>query len=286
MAALATYTPGCLPILAAARLNEADLAVLESMVMAQEAEVEEMTFAQAQAEAQAQAGARAVSDDHSKETDTSPSFVTPSKAQVPHSPVFTSTKELEATYARERDTGQNLGDLSQRVADVASSMASTLESITAVAEGLEGSHQSSDEGEEQMMIMRDSPRWEDEEIQADDTDEPRAIKAEIKLLVKTTEVGKESIEIRSIREFVENENPSLTGFTESVQPPGPEVGRLTPSGEGVYMLHRPTSDLRAPSPRFVRHQTSPAGSAYHEPSQDEFDLMAQVRGKAGFRLLL
>lgn len=287
MAALATYTPGCLPILAAARLNEADLAVLESMVMAQEAEVEEMTFAQAQAEAEARAGAQAVSDDHSKERETtSASFMTPSKAQVPHSQVLASTKELESTYAKERDTGQNLGDLSQRVADVASSMASTLESITAVAEGLEGSHQSSDEGEEQMMIMRDSPRWEDEEIQADDTDEPRAIKAEIKLLVKTTEVGKESIEIRSIREFVENENPSLTSFTESVQPPGPEVGRLTPSGEGVYMLHRPTSDLRAPSPRFVRHQTSTAGSAYHEPSQDEFDLMAQVRGKAGFRLLL
>merc|ERR1712002_538426 len=82
------------------------------------------------------------------------------------------------------------------------SLVSTLENVTVVAEGLEGGHLSSDEGEEQLMLMRDSPRWEDEEIQAEE-EEPRAIKSEIKLMVKTTEVGKESIEIRSIREFVE-----------------------------------------------------------------------------------
>ena len=39
----------------------------------------------------------------------------------------------------------------------------------------------------------------------------RAIKAEVKLMVKTADVGKEAIEIRSIREFVELDPPQSTG---------------------------------------------------------------------------
>nr|XP_027219016.1 uncharacterized protein LOC113811463 isoform X8 [Penaeus vannamei] len=172
---------------------------------------------------------------------------------------------------------QQFGDLTKRVADVASTMASTLESITAVAEGLEGSHLSSDEGEEQLMLMRDSPRWEDEEIQAEETDEPRAIKAEIKLLVKTTEVGKESIEIRSIREFVESDEKNLSGFGGIVPSPVPEAGRVTPQGDRVYTLQRGSPSARTPSPRFVRQQQSSPVSSYIQPTHDEFDLMAQVR---------
>ncbi|XP_042859637.1 ankyrin-2-like isoform X23 [Penaeus japonicus] len=182
-----------------------------------------------------------------------------------------------ATPVGQEKQQQQFGDLTKRVADVASTMASTLESITAVAEGLEGSHLSSDEGEEQLMLMRDSPRWEDEEIQAEDTDEPRAIKAEIKLLVKTTEVGKESIEIRSIREFVESDEKNLAGFGGVVPSPIPEAGRVTPQGDRVYTLQRSSPSARTPSPRFVRQQQSSPVSSYIQPTHDEFDLMAQVR---------
>ncbi|KAK8746375.1 hypothetical protein OTU49_017376 [Cherax quadricarinatus] len=264
-------------------LSEADLAVLESMMVAQEAEVEEMTFTHKQAEIEADA--KLVKPD----TDTmisdkslkmhklaKPPITMEDHLAIIQTPALSSSDNVNAA-GRATDTGQQLGDLTKRVADVASTMASTLESITAVAEGLEGSHLSSDEGEEQLMLMRDSPRWEDEEIQAEDTDEPRAIKAEIKLLVKTTELGKESIEIRSIREFVECEDKDLTGFGGVVQSPSLECGQITPMGDRVYTLQRASPDVSSPSPRFVRPQQPSTDSSYTEPTQDEFDLMAQVR---------
>jgi len=180
----------------------------------------------------------------------------------------------------------HITDVNKRVADVVSSMASTLESITAAAEGFEGGHGSSDEGEEQLMLMRDSPRWEDEEIQADDQEEPRAIKAEIKLLVKTTELGKESIEIRSIREFVEADDRIKCGFGGIMPSPFPDqiaesssVGQVTPSGERIYTLQRESTVAHSSSPRFVR--LHPTTGSTEESSHDDFDLMAQVRGSSG-----
>ena len=175
----------------------------------------------------------------------------------------------------------DMGDLTRKVADVASSLASTLESITAVTEGLEGSHYSSDEGEEQLMLMKDSPRWEDEEIQAEDLDEPRAIKAEIKLMVKTTELGKEAIEIRSIREFVDL-NEQVADSDSSRKSLSPNISeKLTSEGDRIYKLQRDSLAVRTPSPRFVRSQDR---DPLTEEGNDEFDLMAQVRGKPGFWL--
>ncbi|KAG7157302.1 hypothetical protein Hamer_G005704 [Homarus americanus] len=280
-----SYSPSTHPTHGKSNLTEADLAVLESMMVAQEAEVEEMVFAQALAEMQAEAKSLK-SDGDAQNVDKSlkiqkltKSYVTAEKPIIPvKTPVVSSANVTASAAGKATDTGQHLGELTKRVADVASTMASTLESITAVAEGLEGSHLSSDEGEEQLMLMRDSPRWEDEEIQAEDTDEPRAIKAEIKLLVKTTEVGKESIEIRSIREFVECEDKNLSGFGGVVQSPTLECGQLTSMGDRVYTLQRASPDVHSPSPRFVRPQQSSTDSSYTEPTQDEFDLMAQVRG--------
>jgi len=180
----------------------------------------------------------------------------------------------------------HITDVNKRVADVVSSMASTLESITAAAEGFEGGHGSSDEGEEQLMLMRDSPRWEDEEIQADEHEEPRAIKAEIKLLVKTTELGKESIEIRSIREFVEADDKIKCGFGGIMSSPYPDqivesssAGQVTPSGERVYTLQRESIIAHSSSPRFVR--LHPTTGSTEESTHDDFDLMAQVRGSSG-----
>jgi len=178
----------------------------------------------------------------------------------------------------------HITDVNKRVADVVSSMASTLESITAAAEGFEGGHGSSDEGE--LMLMRDSPRWEDEEIQADEHEEPRAIKAEIKLLVKTTELGKESIEIRSIREFVETDDRIKCGFGGIMPSPLPNqlvesssAEQVTPSGERVYTLQRESTVPHSSSPRFVR--LHPTTGSTEESTHDDFDLMAQVRGSSG-----
>lgn len=267
------------------KLNEADLAVLDSMMIAQEAEVEEMTFTHAQAEMQDQEESSTDANVFGKtkvQRTVSPT-VTLGKPHIPtQTPAFSSATGVASAADAATDTGQQLGDLTKRVADVASTMASTLESITAVAEGLEGSHLSSDEGEEQLMLMRDSPRWEDEEIQAEDTDEPRAIKAEIRLLVKTTEVGKESIEIRSIREFVECEDKNLNGPSGITQPPPVECSQFIPVDNQVYTLQRANPDVRSTSPRFVRPQQSSTEPPYSKPTHDEFDLMAQVRGKAGF----
>merc|ERR1719290_22247 len=128
---------------------------------------------------------------------------------------------------------------------VASNSATSFGSVTfgAVGEGLEGSL---DRSSDDLMMMRDSPCWEDEELQNDEMDEPIPIKAEIRLLVKTTELGKESIEIRSIREFVESEK-SQSGFgsistTEGRSRRGSPLscGRTTPQGERVYTLQRGT----------------------------------------------
>lgn len=267
------------------KLTEADLAVLESMVVAQEAEMEEMAFkieaeaAQAKIELEGSYLTKndAVSIEKGMEK---PIWNKPvnKKTDVPvHSSVSISPFKSESL--RCTDTGQHHGDPSKRTTGVAS-VASARESNKAVAEAPEASHISSDEGEEQLMIMRDSPRWEDEEIQAEESDEPRTIKAEIKLLVKTTEVGKESIEIRSIREFVENESADVISSEGAVQSPAVDSSQVVPGD--VQHLQRTSSDLCSPSPKFTRPQVASTYSSICEPAQDEFDLMAQVRGKAGF----
>lgn len=266
------------------KLTEADFAVLESMVVAQEAEMEEMAF---EIEAEAAQAEKELKESYMTKSDISVDKGTehdmngdpPIKVKIKRpvqSSILPSMAKLESVRSADLDTGQHPADPPKSVSD-AVCVASSLENITAAAEASQVS--SSDEGEEQMMIMRDSPRWEDEEIQAE-SDEPRTIKAEIKLLVKTTEMGKESIEIRSIREFVDQENANLSGG--AVQPPVVEsTDQLTPSGD-VLQLQKSPSDLHSPSPKFTRPQVTSTYSSYCEPSQDDFDLMAQVRGKAGF----
>lgn len=270
------------------KLTEADFAVLESMVVAQEAEMEEMAF-----KIEAEANQARVELEGSQMTKSDVSVDKGTKKQIQSdSPVRVKVKRpvqssISTPIAKPEsmntntDTGQHPGGPAKCVTDAAS-MVSPQENVAPAAEGSEVSHvSSSDEGEEQMMIMRDSPRWEDEEIQAEN-DEPRTIKAEIKLLVKTTEVGKESIEIRSIREFVEHENANLAASEGAVQSPVVEsTNQLTPGG-GVHHLQKASSDLHSPSPKFTRPQVASTYSSYCEPSQDDFDLMAQVRGKAGF----
>ncbi|XP_045138072.1 ankyrin-2-like isoform X24 [Portunus trituberculatus] len=265
------------------KLTEADLAVLESMVVAQEAEMEEMAFkieaeaAQAKIELEGSylTNNDAVSIEKGMEKQMIRNKPVNQKADVPvHSSVSISPFKSESLRCTDTDTGQHHGDPSKKTTGVAS-MASARESSKAVAEAPEASHISSDEGEEQLMIMRDSPRWEDEEIQAEESDEPRTIKAEIKLLVKTTEVGKESIEIRSIREFVENENADVISSEGVVQSPAVDSSQLVPGD--VQHLQSTSSDLCSPSPKFTRPQVASTYSSICEPTQDEFDLMAQVR---------
>lgn len=270
------------------KLTEADLAVLESIVVAQEAEMEEMAFKieaeAAQAEIELE-GSYLINNDTVSIEKRMEKQIIGEKSMNPRidvpvdSSVSTSPSKLESLKSTDTDTGQHSGDPTKKIMGVAS-VASARESNITVAEAPEASHISSDEGEEQLMIMRDSPRWEDEEIQAEDNDEPRTIKAEIKLLVKTTEIGKESIEIRSIREFVESENADLTGSGGAVQSPAVDSSQLI-LGD-VYNLQSTSSDLRSPSPKFTRPQVASTYSSYCEPTQDEFHLMAQVRGKAGF----
>lgn len=154
----------------------------------------------------------------------------------------------------------------------------------------EASHDSSDEGEESLTLMRDSPRWEEEEIQAEDSEMQRPIKAEIKLLVKTTEVGKESIEIRSIREFVDpnDKHPDELSSSEVLDSDKSKQDALSDSaieGKGSFAAQQLPPLGRTPSPRFVRpSDTYP--SFYERRNEDDFDLMAQVRGKPCFWLAL
>ncbi|MPC61291.1 hypothetical protein E2C01_055360 [Portunus trituberculatus] len=253
------------------------------MVVAQEAEMEEMAFkieaeaAQAKIELEGSylTNNDAVSIEKGMEKQMIRNKPVNQKADVPvHSSVSISPFKSESLRCTDTDTGQHHGDPSKKTTGVAS-MASARESSKAVAEAPEASHISSDEGEEQLMIMRDSPRWEDEEIQAEESDEPRTIKAEIKLLVKTTEVGKESIEIRSIREFVENENADVISSEGVVQSPAVDSSQLVPGD--VQHLQSTSSDLCSPSPKFTRPQVASTYSSICEPTQDEFDLMAQVR---------
>ena len=271
------------------KLTEADLAVLESLVVAQEAEMEEMAFkieadaAQAEIDLEGSyiTNSDAVNNDKGIEKQIINDKPMNSKTDVPvHSLVSSSPSKLESLKNNGIDTGQHQANRTKKCTGIASA-ASARESIKAIVEAPEANHMSSDEGEEQLMIMRDSPRWEDEEIQAEDSDEPRTIKAEIKLLVKTTEIGKESIEIRSIREFVENENADQIGSGGAVQSPV-----VVPShsilGEDVHHLQNTSLDLHSPNSKFTRPEVASTYSSFCEPTQDEFDLMAQVRGKAGF----
>ena len=270
------------------QLSQADLEVIESMVVAQQAEIGEFSskFMEEEVQAQAQAKTPDVEiknnlvstsvKEKSSEILKTEQHVSKQESKQDDNKQKGTKSKIETKKHSGKESTSNDSDLTRIVADVASSMASTLESITAATEGLEISHGSSDEGEEQLMLMRDSPRWEDEEIQAEDTDEPRPIKAEIKLLVKTTEVGKESIEIRSIREFVDIKQEE--NQLQSKKSPTPE--KITETGDRIYTLPRQTPG-KTPSPKFVR---SPGKGQISNIGNDEFDLMSQVRGKPGFWL--
>ena len=180
-------------------------------------------------------------------------------------------------------------ELTERMSDVTSTLTSTLGGIIAASDSFSTSTKSAmtiDEDEEQLM-MRDSPKWEDEEIQTDESDQPRAIKAEIKLLVKTTELGKESIEIRSIREFVDidekDKQPGGFGAILSSSPSDRE--EIVQTSDRVFTLHRKTSPRRTPSPRFVRCIDRDDSTYLSEDTADEFNLMSQVRGKPNLACL-
>ena len=168
-------------------------------------------------------------------------------------------------------------NLAQRMTDVTSSLTSTLDSISAVSETFDGARTTAEDDEQ--LMMRDSPKWEEEEIQADETEEPKAIKAEIKLLVKTTELGKESIEIRSIREFVDVEEKHPGGFGSIIASTSPEREELIQSGDRVFTLQRKPSPGGSPIPRFVRPLDSSEVSNESDRTPDDFNLMSQVRGK-------
>ncbi|KAF2357519.1 hypothetical protein FHG87_011724 [Trinorchestia longiramus] len=135
------------------------------------------------------------------------------------------------------------------------------------------------EEQDERLIMRDSPRWEEEEIKAEERQDPRIIKAEVKLLVRTTESGKETIEIRSIEEFVEIAEKYPGGFSENVASKAPDTDKLAPVEEKVFTLHR-KSPARSPSPRFVRPLGIEEGSYISEATADEFNLMSQIRDDA------
>lgn len=135
------------------------------------------------------------------------------------------------------------------------------------------------EEQDERLMMRDSPRWEDEEIKKGGREEPPVIKAEVKLLVRTTESGKETIEIRSIEEFVEVAEKHPGGFEDVVSTSPPEDESIVQNEERVFTLHRKSSPGRTPSPRFVRPVGIEEGSYISEATPDEFNLMSQIRGK-------
>ncbi|XP_047739260.1 centrosomal protein of 290 kDa isoform X8 [Hyalella azteca] len=137
------------------------------------------------------------------------------------------------------------------------------------------------EEQDERLIMRDSPRWEEEEIKIGrDREDNRVIKAEVKLLVHTTESGKETIEIRSIEEFVEVPEKYPGGFGEIISSTSSGTGVLDRSEERVFTLHR-MSPCRSPSPRFVRPSGIEEGSYISEATPDEFNLMSQIRDIEG-----
>lgn len=176
------------------------------------------------------------------------------------------------------------GELAEGMTDLSTSVTSSQLRIKPVSDSyIHTSRTIIDEDEEQLM-MRDSPKWEDEEIQADESEQPRAIKAEIKLLVKTTELGKESIEIRSIREFVDIEEKQHGAFG-SILSSSPERVEIEQTGDRIFTLHRKTSPGRTPSPRFVRPIDSEDSTFLSGDPSDEFNLMSQVRGKPNLACL-
>ncbi|GAB6028396.1 hypothetical protein CHUAL_002561 [Chamberlinius hualienensis] len=94
------------------------------------------------------------------------------------------------------------------------------------------------------------------------TDEERAVKAEIKLLVKTSDAGREAIEIRSIKEFVETDS-SKKGemsriFAETVASKSSE----TPSVTGVQPISPKSKTSTTPLPEPCLGSIS---IAYEEP---------------------
>ena len=100
--------------------------------------------------------------------------------------------------------------------------------------------------------------------------------AEIKLMVKTTELGKEAVEIRSIREFVETEVETEKSEQRLLSPcPRQMHEEIVQTGDSLFSLHRSPS----PSPKFVREQDLGSPQYQSEDSSDEFNLMSHVRGR-------
>lgn len=237
-------------------LMEVDLAVLDSILISQEAEVEEMTCAESKPLTNIDR-VEHVSPEQPQptavKTDTKIKS-TPPPPQLPPRTIF--NKEIPP------------------------------KSHTVDASSELGEHLSSDDADDQLALMKDSPRWEDEEIKAEDPANARPIKAEIKLMVKTTEVGKESIEIRSIREFVDrSDKPTPPLNIKNVkQFLDPHQNKGSDEKDSVCS-HQISHDKCTSSPKFVRPKEKYSPSFYEEGS-DDFDLLAQVRGKPCFGLLL
>lgn len=123
--------------------------------------------------------------------------------------------------------------------------------------------------EESLVLMKDSPCWEEEEIRADSESEIKPVKAEIRLLVKTSDIGKESVEIRSIKEFVEPKNKNLQQNFEKVirttRPPKANINKKLISFDS------------SSNSKFVR-----PNDTYPLLREDDFNLLAQVRGNSDF----
>lgn len=241
---------------------EVDLTVLDSLLISQEAEVEEMSSAETKPLTNLDKVEPILSLDQPQSTvvkaDTKIKFTPP---PPPPRTIFN------------KETLPNIKDFQPKHHNVDAS--SEL-----------GDHLSSDDADDQLALMKDSPRWEDEEIKAEDPANARPIKAEIKLMVKTTEIGKESIEIRSIREFVDgSEKPNQPlNIDNEKQYLDPHQNKGFDEKDSVCS-HQISHDKCTSSPKFVRPKEKYSPLFYEEGS-DDFDLLAQVRGKPCFGLLL
>ena len=97
----------------------------------------------------------------------------------------------------------------------------------------------------------------------------RPVKAEVKLMVKTADVGKQAVEIRSIREFVDMPSGQPHGpfsrIFSSCSPPPPASGSTSPSfsrpspssSSSVSPASTPSMSPKTPDRRFKKSRALP-----------------------------
>lgn len=89
----------------------------------------------------------------------------------------------------------------------------------------------------------------------------RPVKAEVKLMVKTADVGKQAVEIRSIREFVDMpagqaQGPFSRIFSSSSSPP--PSGSTSPSfSSSISPVSTPSLSPKTPDRRFKKNRALP-----------------------------